>query len=475
MNGQGARGLGPPRAVVLLVTLGVLLAVVGEVLVSLSTHPASTSPTPVRVLHWTGGLAYLGLALYVGWRRPANPIGLLLALVGVLWFATDLGFANDPRLFTLGLVVGAGPMPVYLHIAVAMPTGHLRTLAERTAVVAGYVVVFGFQIASWMVADNCLGVPDCPGNLLVVIHDPALSQALDTLHAWALVGLMGIAGVLMARRLGRAPRSVRPAMIAVLVAVLLQGYDLVRGLLSLPSGPWEEGFWWTTLESVLFEQTLAIAIVIWMVRYELDRSRDLAAAAADTERRRLERDLHDGAQQQLLGIAVDLDRLAGELDRGSAAGVRVKRATHRLHQAVADLRGLTRGDHPALDGQGIAVALERLADVAPLPVELGALPSERFPHALERAIWFLVSEAVANAAHHARATHVTIEVQTTATELTVTVHDDGVGGAATASGTGLRGLQERFRALDGDLTVHSPPGQGTTLVGRLPASRPAPA
>lgn len=482
MEGLGGRSLERHRRVLSsLVILGASLAVVGQVLITLPSPHAPPPPTAARVLELVFGLGYLGLAAYVGRRRPGQPMGPLLALVAVLWFARTLPYSNDPRLFTLGLVVGAGPMPVYLHVAAAMPDGRLHTLARRVTVAAGYVAVFGFQLAGWMVVDNCvepIEVPGCPGNLLVVRHDPALGGMVDDAHAWALGGLLLVVTALVADRLRHEPRADRPAILAVLLAVVLRGYSLVTALLALPraDGPWADAFWWRALEAVLFDAALGIAVVVWMVQYERQAASGRVVAAGDVERRRIERDLHDGAQQQLLGIAVELDRVAQGLGASDgAARARVQQAATRIHRTVDDLRALTRGIEPALDYGGIAVALETLAEGAPLPVELGPVPSDRLPAEVERAVCFLVREAVVNAARHAGATHVAVEVRVSGTDLTVTVRDDGVGGATPGTGTGLRGLQERFAALAGDLTVHSVPGQGTVLVGRLPVSRPAPA
>jgi signal transduction histidine kinase len=203
---------------------------------------------------------------------------------------------------------------------------------------------------------------------------------------------------------------------------------------------------------------------------ELHASRQRIVAAGDEERRKLERDLHDGAQQRLLsiGLALQLARAKLGPDANGATEL-LAEADQELRATLDELRELARGIHPAvLTERGLAAALRSLADRAPVPVTVAELPDERLPAATEAAAYFLVSEALANVAKHARASRVRVSVTHTEGQLLVEVDDDGVGGADPGGGSGLRGLADRVHALDGRLRLESRPGQGTTLHAEIP-------
>jgi signal transduction histidine kinase len=193
-------------------------------------------------------------------------------------------------------------------------------------------------------------------------------------------------------------------------------------------------------------------------------------AAADHERRRLERDLHDGAQQRLVSLALVLRAVEAQLvNDPEAARHQLAGAREELALALDELRDLARGIHPAvLRDRGLAPALDALAARAPVTVELVALPRERLPEPVETAAYYLVAEALTNVARHAGATVVTVGVTRTGDRVRVEVRDDGAGGADTGRGSGLRGLADRLEGLGGSLEVDSPPGAGTTLIGELP-------
>jgi signal transduction histidine kinase len=188
------------------------------------------------------------------------------------------------------------------------------------------------------------------------------------------------------------------------------------------------------------------------------------------ERRRLERDLHDGAQQRLVSLALTLRMAREELgpDAGEA-GRLLDRSRHELDEALEELRGLARGIHPTvLSDRGLAAAVEALAHRAQLPVEVGELPAQRLPEQVELAAYFVVSEALTNVAKHASATRASVTITTTGGRLAVEISDDGIGGADTDLGTGLRGLSDRLAAIDGRLEVDSEPGCGTTVRASIP-------
>jgi signal transduction histidine kinase len=203
---------------------------------------------------------------------------------------------------------------------------------------------------------------------------------------------------------------------------------------------------------------------------ELRESRARIVESADAARRRIERDLHDGAQQQLVTLALNLRLARARVERDpAAAGELLDAASAELDAAIRDLRELARGIHPAvLSEHGLGSALESLASRMPLPVEIGETPDERLSEAVEAAAYFVVAEALTNVARYAQATHARVDVAREDGRVVVRVADDGLGGADPAAGSGLRGLADRVAALGGRLDVHSPAGEGTTVQAAIP-------
>jgi len=202
---------------------------------------------------------------------------------------------------------------------------------------------------------------------------------------------------------------------------------------------------------------------------ELRESRVRIVEAGDAARRRLERDLHDGAQQQLVSLALDLRLLRARLRDQPALVPLVDDLSEKLSVALAELRELARGIHPAvLTDRGLAPAVAALADRVPLPVEIEVGVGERLSAAIEAAAYFVVAEGLTNVAKYARAEHVRVAVRADGADLVVEVEDDGAGGAEVGSGSGLGGLRDRLAALDGTLAIDSPRGGGTRLVARIP-------
>jgi PAS domain S-box-containing protein len=202
---------------------------------------------------------------------------------------------------------------------------------------------------------------------------------------------------------------------------------------------------------------------------ELRASRARLLEAESRGRRQLERNLHDGAQQRLVALSVQLRLIESKLrrDPDTAAGLLAGSRTE-LAQALEELRELARGIHPAvLTDRGLGPALESLVGRAPFPVELD-VPVERLPPAVEAAAYYVVAEALTNVAKYAQASSAVVRVTHDDEALAVYVSDDGVGGADTAGGTGLRGLADRVEALDGTLRVASPSGGGTTVHATIP-------
>jgi len=202
---------------------------------------------------------------------------------------------------------------------------------------------------------------------------------------------------------------------------------------------------------------------------ELKESRARIVEAADSERRRIERDLHDGAQQRMVAIALQLRLLQGRIrDDPDAAEQLATTASDELALSLKELRELARGIHPAVLEHGLAAALDSLATRSTVPTTVSFGTDERLPERVELAAYFVASEALANIAKYADATAVTMRVRRTATEVSIEIADDGVGGADHALGSGLRGLADRVEALDGRLRVSSPAGGGTVVTAEMP-------
>ncbi|HEX7298713.1 MAG TPA: histidine kinase [Solirubrobacteraceae bacterium] len=206
---------------------------------------------------------------------------------------------------------------------------------------------------------------------------------------------------------------------------------------------------------------------------ELQSSRARLVEVSMFERRRLERDLHDGAQQRLVALSLQLALARRNLDAGDGRGAveMLDAARDELARALEELRELARGIHPAiLTDRGLEAAIEALAERAPLPVSLDEMPVERLPASVEAAAYFVVAEALTNVAKYAGASSAGVRIARNGAYALVEVSDDGVGGADPAVGTGLRGLADRLAALDGRLEVHSPAGEGTTVRAEVPCA-----
>jgi signal transduction histidine kinase len=219
-----------------------------------------------------------------------------------------------------------------------------------------------------------------------------------------------------------------------------------------------------------FTELVAIAIANAGARTELKASRARIVASADDTRRRIERDLHDGAQQRLVSLALqlraaqeavpaELDQLSGQLDRVAV----------ELSRALDELREMARGIHPTILAEGgLAPALKTLARRSSVPVDLQIRTDRRLPERVEVTAYYVVSEALTNSAKHANASTISVQVDTIDGILRLSISDDGVGGADPARGSGLVGLKDRVEAVDGRLTVKSPTGKGTHLLVDLP-------
>jgi signal transduction histidine kinase len=206
---------------------------------------------------------------------------------------------------------------------------------------------------------------------------------------------------------------------------------------------------------------------------ELKAARRRIIEAADAARARLTRDLHDGAQQQFVSavLTLTLAERKAETDPEAAAELR-RTALEQAQQGIAELRDLAAGIHPGiLTDRGLGPAVQALASRLPVPVAVAAELESRLPAPVEASVYFFVSEALTNAVKHSGAREVRVAIGSGGGRLTVEVADDGVGGAAQSpTGTGMASLADRVAALDGELTIASPPGRGTTLHAEIPVA-----
>ncbi len=398
------------------------LAVLCVVAVALLAHRWLTSSGPARrvlaPVLWSGVLVLaLVAALLTHWPSYETADGIFLWAFVVaggivpLAFLTGLLRTRLHRSAVADLVVelGSSPPPAQVRDALA------RTLGDES-----------LELAFWLPADERYVDPD--GNALDPESEP-----------------------------GRAVTVLEPAgkRVAALVhdPSLLDDPELVEAVGAAAS---------LALENSRLQAELRAQLA------EVRASRTRIVEAGDAERRRLERDLHDGAQQRLLGIRLALQLASGRLaDGGASVDDLLAEADAEVVGALEELRALARGIHPAiLTEEGLAPALAALARRAPVPVEL-TVCRERLPAPVEATAYFVAGEALANVVKHAHASHVTIEVTRANGRVAIDVTDDGVGGAD-AGGAGLRGLRDRVEALDGRLRVESPSAGGTRVTAAIP-------
>jgi signal transduction histidine kinase len=222
-----------------------------------------------------------------------------------------------------------------------------------------------------------------------------------------------------------------------------------------------------------FAELITAALANVDAREQLAASRARIVEAADAARRRIERDLHDGAQQRLVALALMLRRLESALEPGSAATRELAAAQAELDAALEELRELARGIHPSiLTDRGLEAALAAVAGRSTVPVELDVDSCRKLPLSVQTTAYFVVAEALTNASKHASPDRVEVRVAVGNGHATIEVRDDGAGGVDPSRGSGLSGLADRVSALGGTLEIDSPAGAGTTVRARIPVTAP---
>ena len=540
----------------------------------------------------TIGWSFAATGLFAWWRRPSNPVGLLMWLTGFAWFFNVYTLSNFTAIFVLGFILANLSYGFLIHLLLVFPDGGLQTKLERAVVRGGYFVVTVMQLGAAFVIDPAeTGCTDCPDNPLQATGNDDVWGAYDAVQSLLAVAVLtGLIVALVrrwrswpeARRKQFAPvlwagalslslislqvawdtlggdESVRQAIFfGSLVPFALIPFAFLLGLLrsrisraeavgqlvsDLAAKPEAGGI--SGLRDNLADALAdpSVEIVYWVpegamyvdpdgarvqmpgegdprritqvqhdgnrvgailhagggeeaedlvgkvasaagLRMENERlnaelranleelraSRARIVEAGYRERRRVERDLHDGAQQRLMALALNLKLARSRLDDNPVeAGELLDEAADELEQATAELRELARGIHPGLlTDRGLVPALEALASRAPVPVELKADVERRPPAGVEAAAYFLVSEALANVAKHAGAERASVTVAQRNGSLTVEVLDDGRGGAD-PDGSGLQGLADRVAAVDGSFSVGDGQAGGTAVRASIP-------
>jgi signal transduction histidine kinase len=424
------------------------------------------------------GWSFIGTGLYAWRRRPESRIGALMILLGFAWFLYTLTAANSRLVYTFALLTEGLWGAVFLHLGLSFPTGRLTERLQRTLAIAGYVVFpLAFVPALFFASPHDLGgCDDCPTNLLLVHHNADLAAVLTAFGALLYLVLFGIVLAWAVRRWRRAPPLERLQLTPVYTCALLTFLLVTVARAGVGDAAWWAAFIATGLMPLAFLGGLLRTHVVQLdaeLRASLDElraSRARIVEAGDAERRRLERDLHDGAQARLVALKLLLST-ARLRARGADQDLEATlgQAIAELDTSLSELRELARGIHPAvLTDRGLEPAVQALASRAPVPVTVEADEGERLPGPVEIAAYFVVSEALANVAKYAQATQAAVAVRRENGRVTVDVTDDGIGGADAAHGSGLSGLADRVAALDGTLSLESPAGGGTHLHAEIP-------
>ncbi|MDQ7802635.1 sensor histidine kinase [Amycolatopsis sp. A133] len=471
-------------------------------------------------LSTTTGFLFLLAGAVAHVRRPANPIAVLIALAGVALFLEDLQFTRNPVLYTIAVPLRAASSPVIAHLVLAFPHGRLRSRWERLLVAAAYAVVLGIGVIGLLANDD-------PRDLLAVSADVRASPAVGRALALAATATSaGVVVVLLYRWLtGRLPqrRLLSPVVVIALAGALTSAAGTALGDAHPLSGPllqayrilyclWPLAFLAGVMRArvgnaemirLLLERdgTGLAALVqddeVWKDSRSIDAlnaaaglvldnqrltaeleqrlaevraSRARLVAAGDEERRRLERDLHDGAQQRLVSVVLLLRMAARRSGAELPPELRalLTGAVDELQTAITELRELARGIRPAiLTEAGLVAAVRSLAHRIPMEVALTVGTVPRLDAAVEATAYFVTSEALTNALKHARTDRADVRIAVDGAELRVEVTDAGVGGADAEGGSGLAGLRDRVQALGGELDVASGPG-GTTVTAVIP-------
>jgi signal transduction histidine kinase len=421
--------------------------------------------------------SFVGTGLYATHRRPGSRVGMLMVALGFAWCVAAISLANSAFAFSLGLVVGGLWGGVFLHLLMSFPTGRLPPGRDRTIVVAGYVLfTLGAIPALLFSGPQELACDDCPENLWLIERDTDLANALTAIQTALYAVLLVVVVARLWRRWRRADKVDRASLTPVYACGVVAFLVVTAGTAADTPAFWWVAFGVTALLPIAFLGGLLQSHVARLDAELITRLQELRASrvrlvhAGDAERRRLERDLHDGAQARLVGVNLLLGRIKIMIEGNADAAALVDHAQSELRTGLAELRELARGIHPAvLTTHGLEPAIDALASRLSVPVGVQADAVE-LPAPVEIAAYFVVSEALTNVTKYAQASAATVTVRQLDGVVRVEIADDGVGGADPGRGSGLSGLADRVAALDGTITVDSPPGAGTTVRVEIPCA-----
>jgi signal transduction histidine kinase len=421
------------------------------------------------------GWSFVGTGLYAWRRRPENRTGALMVLLGFAWFLFTLDAADGPAVHTFALVAGGLWGGVFLHLGLSFPGGRLATRVDRRLAAAGYVIFpLAFVPALLFAGPHELGCDACPANVLLVHRDAAAAHALTGAGALLYLALFAVVLARSMRR-WRESDALERMQLTPVYACALATFLLV----TVARAGAGQAAWWAAfvatgvtpfafLGGLLRRHVSHLDAELHERLVELRASRARLVEAGDAERRRLERDLHDGAQARLVALALLLGRARSRAAADPDLQDLLARAADELQTSLTELRELARGIHPAvLTDRGLEPALRSLADRATVPVSVD-VAAGRLPGAVEGAAYFVASEALQNVAKYAHATRASVTVRRAGGRVIVDVADDGIGGADASRGSGLRGLVDRVAVLDGTISVESPAGRGTRLRAEIP-------
>jgi signal transduction histidine kinase len=484
------------RALLGLGVAGVVMSIPVAAITATSDH--TNLRGLIAVLGLVVAWSFLFTGLYAWDQRPDNLTGPLMVALAFSWMVGGLSASDLPGLWVAGSLLNGLPFAILIHLLFAFPSGRLQGRADRVFVGLAYFLTtvmppIGVVFLDPAEAHDCDG---CPANPLLIWDDQDIFAALQTFQStlgaivlgalvWSLIQRYRKAADDPDERVRNAPVWwAGGATLLLVIAVLatnvgpeggnFDDYVFAAALILLATVPY--AFWVGVLRSKLWR---ADRVAVENVRLdaelqarldELRESRARIVEAGYAERRRVERDLHDGAQQRLVALALQLQLARSKMDSdpNAAAGV-LETAAGELAEATDELRELARGIHPAvLTDRGLVPAVEALASRAPLPVSVEADDSLRAPQAVEAAAYFVVSEALTNVVRYANAEQAIVRVERRDGRLCVEVEDDGSGGATVKRGSGLRGLLDRVGALDGTLEIESETGHGTLVRATLP-------
>ena len=561
---------------------GAAALVAGGTFVALTVSGPTPNPSPTSLLQLLVGWSFVACGVYAWGRRPDNPIGRIMAAVGLAWLVgRTLYLGGVAWSFTAGVwLTDMWPTGLALFL-LAYPGGRRMTRSDQ--LILGLFLLFALPLElAWLVVwDPAFG----PGNALAVWPNVELAEGIDgaqrvviVLATLLLVGTLArrwyistapmrrmmtpiltggfallfasmltvlakfginaepmtwsvliaytavpiaVVGVTFRARMARgalaelvvelgttpAPARLQDALSHALADPSLQvafwsrpaNAFLSTDGASVPIPPVDPRQVVTVLErggsplaaiihdAALLDDPGLVASVATAVRLtvenerlqaeveakleEVRASRARIVEASDAERRRVERNLHDGAQQRLVALSLALRRAQAQLPRGAApaTAAALEGASEQLAAALTELRELAKGIHPAiLTEAGLGAALRSLARESPVDVAVRLDLADDLADPISVAAYFVVAEALTNVAKYAAASHIDLAAESDAHELRVEISDDGVGGADPQAGSGLRGLADRVAVLGGRLDIRSPTGAGTRVVARLP-------